>query len=61
MSQNEIISIEAVNTVSGNDQQLLFQVVINQQETPAISLDALRHLRDMASHFITLGENMQKS
>ena len=60
MNQNEIISIEAASTVQGDSQQLTFQIVINQQDTPAISLDALRRLRDMADHFITLGENLKK-
>ena len=61
MNQNEVISIEAASVVSDKSQQLTFQVVINYQETPAISLDALRRLRDMADHFITLGENLKKS
>lgn len=60
MCQNEIVSIEAASVVSGDSQQLLFQVVINQQGTPTISLDALRRLRDLCSHFVTLGENLQK-
>ena len=61
MNQNEVISIEAASVVSDKSQQLTFQVVINYQETPAISLDALRRLRDMADHFIVLGENLKQS
>jgi hypothetical protein len=38
-----------------------YQVIINQQETPAISLDGLRELRRLCDCFIRFGEDYEKS
>ena len=45
MSQQELIQIETASMATNDGLTYWFQVVINQQDTPAISLDGLRELR----------------
>ena len=61
MAQNELVQIDTVS-MSGNDGlEYRYQVIINQQETPAISLDGLRELRRLCDCFIRFGEDYEKS
>ena len=56
MTPQEIIQIETASIVANDGLTYMFQVVINQQETPAISLDGLRELRRLCDCMILLGE-----
>lgn len=60
MAQNEIVQIETASIITNEGLEYKFQVVINQQETPAISLDGLRELRRLCDAFIRLGEELQQ-
>ena len=42
MTTQELIQIETASMATNNGLDYMFQVVINQQDTPAISLDGLR-------------------
>ena len=58
MAPQELIQIETAS-MAGNDGLIYrYQVVINQQDTPAISLDGLRELRRLCDAFIQLGETV---
>ena len=46
---------------TNNDLDYMFLVVINQQDTPAISLDGLRELRRLCDCMIHLGEENRKT
>lgn len=61
MSQQELIQIETASMATNNGLDYMFQVVINQQDTPAISLDGLRELRRLCDCFIHLGEENEKT
>jgi hypothetical protein len=61
MSQQELIQIETASMATNNGLEYMFQVVINQQDTPAISLDGLRELRRLCDCFIHLGEENEKT
>ena len=61
MSQQELIQIETASMATNNGLDYMFPVVINQQDTPAISLDGLRELRRLCDCFIHLGEENEKT
>ena len=61
MSQQELIQIETASMATNNGLDYMFQVVINQQDTPAISLDGLRELRRLCDCMILLGEENEKT
>ena len=50
----ELIQIETASMATNNGLEYMFQVVINQQDTPAISLDGLRELRRLCEYYGTL-------
>ena len=59
MKQNlELVQIDTVSMVSNEGLIYMYQVVINQQLTPAISLDGLRELRQLCDRFIRFGEDV---
>ena len=60
MAQNELVQIETASMASNEGLEYQYQVIINQQETPAISLDGLRELRRLCDAFIRLGEELQQ-
>lgn len=61
MSQQELIQIETASMATNEGLVYMFQVVINQQDTPAISLDGLRELRRLCDCMIHLGEENEKT
>ena len=61
MAQHELVQIETASMVTGDGLDIMYQVVINQQDTPAISLDALRELRRLCDCMIHLGEENLKT
>jgi hypothetical protein len=61
MAQNELVQIETASMAGNEGLEYQYQVVINQQETPAISLDGLRELRRLCDCFIRFGEDYEKS
>ena len=61
MTQQELIQIETASMVTNDGLDYMFQVVINRQDTPAISLDALRELRRLCDCMIHLGEENQRT
>lgn len=61
MIPSEMIQIDTASVVGNNGITYLFQVVINQQDTPAISIDGLRELRRQCDLMISLGEDNEKS
>lgn len=61
MSQQELIQIETASMATNKGLEYMFQVVINQQDTPAISLDGLRELRRLCDCFIHLGEENEQT
>lgn len=61
MTPQEIIQIETASIVSNDGLTYMFQVVINQQETPAVSLNGIRELRRLCDCMILLGEENEKS
>lgn len=61
MAQNELIQIETVSMAGNEGLEYQYQVVINLQVTPAISLDGLRELRRLCDCFIRFGEEYEKS
>lgn len=61
MSQQELIQIETASMATNEGLVYMFQVVINQQDTPAISLDGLRELRRLCDCFIHLGEENEQT
>lgn len=60
MIPNELVQVETASIGTSKGIEYKFQVVINQQETPAISLDGLRELRRLCDAFIRLGEELQQ-
>ena len=61
MNQQELIQIETASMATSEGLEYQFQVVINQQDTPAISLDGLRELRRLCDCMIHLGEENRKT
>ena len=61
MTTQELILIETASMATNNGLDYMFQVVINQQDTPAISLDGLRELRRLCDCFIHLGEENEQT
>ena len=59
MVPQELIQIETASMVGNEGLIYKYQVVINQQDTPAISLDGLRELRRLCDAFITFGEKVE--
>lgn len=61
MTQQELIQIDTASMATNNGLEYMFQIVINQQDTPAISLDGLRELRRLCDCMILLGEKNQET
>ena len=61
MTPNELIQIETASITGNDGLTYRFQVVINRQDTPAISLDGLRELRRLCDCMILLGEENEKT
>ena len=61
MAQEELIQIETASMAGNDGLTYRFQVVINQQDTPAISLDGLRELRRLCDCMIHLGEENERT
>lgn len=62
MKQTEIVQADAVSMSTGDGQiEYMYQIIINNQETPAISLDSLRRLRNLCDCLIRFGEDYEKS
>ena len=61
MTTQELIQIETASMATSEGLEYKFQVVINQQDTPAISLDGLRELRRLCDCMIHLGEENRKT
>ena len=57
----ELIQIDTASMATSEGLEYMFQVVINLQDTPAISLDGLRELRRLCDCMIHLGEENRKS
>ncbi len=57
----ELIQIETASMATNDGLEYMFQVVINQQDTPAISLDGLKELRRLCDCMILLGEENEKT
>lgn len=61
LNPQELIQIETASMTTNEGLEYMFQVVINQQDTPTISLDGLRELRRLCDCMIHLGEENRKS
>lgn len=61
MLPNELIQIETASMAGNDGLVYMFQVVINRQDTPAISLDGLKELRRLCDCMILLGEENEKT
>lgn len=61
MSQQELIQIDAVSMVTNEGLAYKFQVVINLQETPAISLEGLKELRRLCDCMILLADENERT
>lgn len=57
----ELIQIETASMATNEGLEYMFQVVINQQDTPAISLNGLRELRRLCDCMIHLGEENRRT
>ena len=57
----ELIQIETASMATNEGLEYMFQVVINQQDTPAISLNGLRELRRLCDCMIHLEEENRKT
>jgi len=58
MNTQELVQIETASIITSRGLEYMYQVVINRQDTPAISLDALRELRRLCDCFIAFGERV---
>ena len=61
MNTKELIQIDTASMVTNDGLVYNFQVVINQQETPAISLEGLKELRRQCDCMILLGEENERT
>lgn len=61
MNTKELIQIDTASMVTNDGLVYNFQIVINQQETPAISLEGLKELRRQCDCMILLGEENEKT
>ena len=61
MNTKELIQIDAVSMVTNEGLVYNFQVVINQQETPAISLEGLKELRRLCECMMILADENEKT
>ena len=61
MNTKELIQIDTASMVTNDGLVYNFQVVINQQGTPAISLEGLKELRRLCDCMILLGEENEKT
>lgn len=61
MAQQEIVQIDTASIIGNNGLEYMYLVVINQQETPAISLDGIRELRRLCDCMISLGEENERT
>lgn len=57
---NELVQIETASMPGNHGLIYQYQVIINQQLTPAISLDALRELRRLCDCMIHFGEEVSQ-
>ena len=55
---NELIQIETASMAGNDGLVYMYQVVINRQYTPAISLDGLVELRRLCDCFIRFGRDV---
>lgn len=60
MTTTELIQIDTASMAGKDGLEYKYQVVINEQETPAISLDGLRQLRLLCDCMIRFGEDYEK-
>ena len=58
---NELIQIETASMATNEGLTYMFQIVINRQDTPPVSLDALRELRRICDCMIHLGEENERT
>ena len=56
--QSELIQIETASVEDNGGLVYKYQVIINRQDTPAISLDGLKELRRLCDCFIRFGEEV---
>ena len=61
MNTKELIKIDAVSMVTNEGLVYNFQVVINQQETPAISLEGLKELRRLCDCMMLLADENERT
>lgn len=61
MNTKELIQIDAVSMVTNEGLVYNFQVVINQQETPAISLEGLKELRRLCDCMMLLADENERT
>lgn len=59
MNKKELVQIDTTSIVTNDGLEYMYQIVINDQLTPAISLDGLRLLRKLCDHFIAFGEGIR--
>lgn len=60
MPQQEFIQIDSTAITAPTGLTYVYEVVINQQSTPVISLDGLRELRRLCDCYIALGESIAR-
>ncbi len=61
MNTKELIQIDTASMVTNDGLVYNFQVVINQQETPAISLEGLKELRRLCDCMILLADENERT
>lgn len=61
MNTKELIQIDTASMVTNEGLVYNFQVVINQQETPAISLEGLKELRRLCDCMMLLADENERT
>ena len=61
MANTELIQIDTASMAGNEGLEYKYQIVINEQAVPIISLEGLRELRRLCDHFIRFGEEYEKS
>ena len=61
MNTKELIQIDTASMVTNDGLVYNFQVVINQQETPAISLEGLKELRRLCDCMMLLADENERT
>jgi len=59
MSKNELVRIDTSSIVTNDGLDYMYEIVVNNQASPVISLDGLRQLRKLCDHFIAFGEGIR--